>query len=133
MPGCTPAGRGLETPSTEIPTCTWLSSPARAAFSAGGDPAMVENAYRNPEEIGRILWTRPATRSTTFCAATSPSSAINGAAVGAGWWVALLADISIAAESARLADGHVRMGVAVETTRPLSGRCWWAWRRPSII
>jgi enoyl-CoA hydratase len=39
-------------------------------------------------------------------------SAINGAAVGAGLVVALLADISIAAEDARLADGHVRMGVA---------------------
>ncbi len=39
-------------------------------------------------------------------------SAINGAAVGAGLVVALLADISIAAETARLADGHVRMGVA---------------------
>ncbi|RIK20241.1 MAG: enoyl-CoA hydratase [Anaerolineae bacterium] len=39
-------------------------------------------------------------------------SAINGAAVGAGLVVALLADISIAAESARLGDGHVRMGVA---------------------
>ena len=33
-------------------------------------------------------------------------------AVGAGLVVALLADISIAAENARLADGHVRMGVA---------------------
>jgi enoyl-CoA hydratase len=39
-------------------------------------------------------------------------SAINGPAVGAGLVVALLADISIAAEGARLADGHVRMGVA---------------------
>ena len=39
-------------------------------------------------------------------------SAINGPAVGAGLVVALLADISIAAENARLADGHVRMGVA---------------------
>jgi enoyl-CoA hydratase len=39
-------------------------------------------------------------------------SAVNGAAVGAGLVVALLADISIAAESARLADGHVRLGVA---------------------
>jgi enoyl-CoA hydratase len=39
-------------------------------------------------------------------------SAINGAAVGAGLVVALLADVSIAAENAKLGDGHVRMGVA---------------------
>ena len=39
-------------------------------------------------------------------------SAINGPAVGAGLVVALLADISIAAENAKLGDGHVRMGVA---------------------
>src|SRR5256885_12357526 len=39
-------------------------------------------------------------------------SAINGAAVGAGLVVALLADVSIAAEDARLTDGHTRLGVA---------------------
>src|SRR5205814_4270485 len=39
-------------------------------------------------------------------------SAINGVAVGAGLAVALLADISIIAEDARLTDGHVRLGVA---------------------
>lgn len=39
-------------------------------------------------------------------------SAINGAAVGGGLCVALLADISIAARTARLIDGHVKLGVA---------------------
>src|SRR2546426_519451 len=39
-------------------------------------------------------------------------SAINGAAVGAGLVVALLADVSIIAETARLTDGHTRLGVA---------------------
>ncbi len=39
-------------------------------------------------------------------------SAINGVAVGAGAAVALMADISIMAESARITDGHVRIGVA---------------------
>jgi enoyl-CoA hydratase len=39
-------------------------------------------------------------------------SAINGAAVGAGLAVALLADISVAGHSARLSDGHNRIGVA---------------------
>jgi enoyl-CoA hydratase len=38
-------------------------------------------------------------------------SAINGTAVGAGLVVALLSDISIMAETARLTDGHTRLGV----------------------
>src|SRR5262249_61131180 len=39
-------------------------------------------------------------------------AAINGAAVGAGLALAILADISIAAASARLIDGHTKLGVA---------------------
>ncbi len=39
-------------------------------------------------------------------------SAINGVAVGAGLAVALMADISLIAEEARLTDGHARLGVA---------------------
>jgi enoyl-CoA hydratase len=39
-------------------------------------------------------------------------SAINGAAVGAGLALALLADISIAAQDAKLIDGHTKIGVA---------------------
>ena len=39
-------------------------------------------------------------------------SAINGPAVGGGLAVALLADISVATRSARLIDGHTRLGVA---------------------
>jgi enoyl-CoA hydratase len=39
-------------------------------------------------------------------------SAINGTAVGAGLVLAILADISIAANSARLIDGHTKLGVA---------------------
>src|SRR5437588_6616927 len=38
-------------------------------------------------------------------------SAINGVAVGAGLVVALLADISIMAETARFTDGHTKLGV----------------------
>jgi enoyl-CoA hydratase len=39
-------------------------------------------------------------------------AAINGVAAGAGLVVALLSDISICAEDARLGDGHVKLGVA---------------------
>ena len=85
---------------------------AGRAFSAGGDLKLVENAYQNYDEILRILdEARDLVYNILHC--SKPIiSAINGAAVGAGLVVALLADISIAAENARLADGHVRMGVA---------------------
>lgn len=85
---------------------------AGRAFSAGGDLQLVEDAYRNFEEITRILdEARDLVYNMIHC--DKPIiSAINGAAVGAGLVVALLADISIASEKARLADGHVRMGVA---------------------
>ncbi|MCB0078092.1 MAG: enoyl-CoA hydratase/isomerase family protein [Anaerolineales bacterium] len=85
---------------------------AGRAFSAGGDLKLVEDAYRNYDEILRILdEARDLVYNMLHCQ-TPLVSAINGPAVGAGLVVALLADISIAAEGARLADGHVRMGVA---------------------
>lgn len=85
---------------------------AGRAFSAGGDLQMVADAYQNYDEILRILdEARDLVYNMLNC--SKPIiSAINGPAVGAGLVVALLADISIAAEDARLADGHVRMGVA---------------------
>jgi enoyl-CoA hydratase len=85
---------------------------AGRAFSAGGDLQMVEDAYRNYDEVLRILdEARDLVYNMLHCRKPIVS-AINGAAVGAGLVVALLADVSIAAENARLADGHVRMGVA---------------------
>ncbi len=85
---------------------------AGRAFSAGGDLNMVEAAYRDYEEIVRILDEARELVYNMIQCKTPIISAINGPAVGAGLVVALLADISIAAENARLADGHVRMGVA---------------------
>lgn len=85
---------------------------AGRAFSAGGDLGMVEEAAGNYPEVLRILdEARDLVYNMLHCGKPIVS-AINGAAVGAGLVVALLADISIAAEDARLADGHVRMGVA---------------------
>jgi enoyl-CoA hydratase len=85
---------------------------AGRAFSAGGDLKLVEDAYRNYDEIVRILdEARDLVYNILRCSKPIISS-INGPAVGAGLVVALLADISIAGEGARLADGHVRMGVA---------------------
>jgi enoyl-CoA hydratase len=85
---------------------------AGKAFSAGGDLGLVANAHRDPEEIMRILdEARDLVYNILHCGKPI-ISAINGAAVGAGLVVGVLADISIAARSARMSDGHVRMGVA---------------------
>ncbi len=85
---------------------------AGRAFSAGGDLQMVEDAYQNYDEIVRVLnEARDLVYNILHCSKPIVS-AINGPAVGAGLVVGLLADISIAAENARLADGHLRMGVA---------------------
>ena len=85
---------------------------AGKAFSAGGDLGMVEDAYRDYDEIIRILnEARDLVYNILRCD-TPIISAVHGAAVGAGLVIALLADISIVTEHARLADGHVRMGVA---------------------
>ena len=85
---------------------------AGKAFSAGGDLQRVQDAYGNHDEIVAILEeARDIVYNMLHC--SKPIiAAVNGVAVGAGVVVALLSDISIMAESARLADGHHKLGVA---------------------
>lgn len=85
---------------------------AGRAFSAGGDLERIKHAHGNYAEVVTILEeTRNIVYSMLHC--SKPIiSAVNGVAVGAGVVVALLSDISIMAENARLADGHTRMGWA---------------------
>ena len=85
---------------------------AGKAFSAGGDLAMVQ---RQIGDYGRVTSMLSEMSDLVYNMVNCPQpivSAINGVAVGAGLVVALLADISICAEDARLGDGHVRLGVA---------------------
>ena len=85
---------------------------AGRAFSAGGDLAMVE---RMTTDHGAVVeqWRDAKAVVDSMLASVKPIvSAINGVAVGAGLAVALLADVSIVARSARLSDGHTRLGVA---------------------
>jgi enoyl-CoA hydratase len=82
------------------------------AFSAGGDLDRIKNAHGDYEQVVTILEeTRDIVYKMLYC--SKPIiAAINGIAVGAGVVVGLLADISIMAESARLGDGHTKMGWA---------------------
>jgi len=85
---------------------------AGRAFSAGGDLDMIETMT---EDYAAMLeqWRDAGAIVEKMLAADKPVvSAVNGVAVGAGLAVALMADISIVGESARLSDGHVRLGVA---------------------
>lgn len=85
---------------------------AGKAFSAGGDLEMVERLSGSHAAVMSMLReTQDLVYNMVNCD-TPIVSAINGTAVGAGLVVALLADISIAAEGVRVTDGHLRLGVA---------------------
>lgn len=82
------------------------------AFSAGGDLEWINSFVGDADQLQRVM--REAgdlVYNMTQCSKII-ISAINGVAVGAGLAVALMADISLMAEEARITDGHVRMGVA---------------------
>lgn len=91
------------------------------AFSAGGDLDELERwSDLEPEEIGSTLYESfqgmiRAIRSSDAIVI----AAINGAAVGAGMDLALACDLRIAAETARLGQVWVRLGVI-----PGTGGAW---------
>ena len=89
-----------------------LVTGAGKAFSAGGDLSLVEEMAGNPDAAARTLREASDLVYNMINLDKPVVSAINGAAVGAGLVVALLADVSIVAETARLTDGHTRLGVA---------------------
>ncbi len=87
------------------------------AFSAGGDLNDIEARAAMPSEerfeaMNALLKEAQALVYEIINCDKIIISAINGVAVGAGLAVALMADISIMAEEARLTDGHLRLGVA---------------------
>ncbi len=81
-------------------------------FSGGGDLALVED-IANDFEVRARVWKEARDLVYNVINCDKPIvSAIHGPAVGAGLVAGLLADISIAADSARIVDGHTRLGVA---------------------
>ena len=88
-----------------------LITGAGRAFSAGGDLGMVEDTAGNPDAIARTMREASDLVYNMINLDKPVVSAINGVAVGAGLVVALLADVSIASETARITDGHTRLGV----------------------
>jgi len=82
------------------------------AFSAGGDLEVVEEMANSQEATLRVMKEASDIVYNMLACDKPIISAINGTAVGAGLAVALLADVSVMAEEARLTDGHTRLGVA---------------------
>ncbi len=89
-----------------------LVTGAGKAFSAGGDFGMVQAMIDDFQTRARI-WkeSRDLVYNVINCGKPIVS-AMRGVAVGAGLSVGLLADISIASKTARIIDGHTRLGVA---------------------
>ena len=83
-----------------------------ANFSSGGDFAMIERMIEDEATLLRV-WKEASDLVYNLINCSKPVvSAIRGSAVGAGLAIALLADVSIAADNARILDGHTRLGVA---------------------
>lgn len=86
------------------------------AFSSGGDFAMIDGII-NHEQVRLQAWKEAKDLVYNIINCSKPIvSAINGPAVGAGLVSALLADISVTGKSAKILDGHTRLGVAAGDT-----------------
>jgi enoyl-CoA hydratase len=85
---------------------------AGKAFSAGGDFDLIKSVLNDP--VARMAtWKEAKDLVYNVINCNKPIvSAINGVAVGAGLVVGILADVSIVGKSARIVDGHTRLGVA---------------------
>jgi enoyl-CoA hydratase len=81
-------------------------------FSSGGDFAMIERMIEDEATLIRV-WKEASDLVYNLINCSKPVvSAIRGSAVGAGLAIALLADVSVAADNARILDGHTKLGVA---------------------
>ena len=81
------------------------------AFSAGGDIDWISGFVGDYEGLRQIFREATDVVYRMLRCEKVIISAINGVAVGAGLAVALMADISIMADEAKITDGHVRIGV----------------------
>lgn len=85
---------------------------AGSAFSAGGDLDLVTEMADDFAVRVRVLReARDLVHNVIDCSKPIVS-AMRGPAVGAGLVIGLLADISIASKTAKIIDGHTRLGVA---------------------
>ena len=85
---------------------------AGRAFSAGGDFAMIDTIIED-FDVRSQNWKEARELVYNVINCGKPIvSAMRGPSIGAGLVAGLLADISIASKTARIIDGHTRLGVA---------------------
>lgn len=85
---------------------------ANGAFSAGGDMAMIDDMMADPDYRSQVFHEA---RNLVYNMINCPKpivSAIERVAVGAGLATALMADVSVCGRSAKIIDGHTKIGVA---------------------
>jgi enoyl-CoA hydratase len=94
---------------------------AGSGFSAGGSFDLITDLVDDYAVRTRVLREARDLVYNVINCSKPIVSAMHGPAVGAGLVVGLLADISIAARSARIIDGHTRLGVAAGDHAAI---CW---------
>jgi enoyl-CoA hydratase len=94
---------------------------AGGVFSAGGSFDMITELTLDPVARTRVFQEAKDLVHNILDCDTPIVSAIEGPAVGAGLVVALLADVSVAGRSAKIVDGHTRLGVAAGDHAAI---CW---------
>ena len=85
---------------------------AGTAFSSGGSFELIDAVISDYATRTRVMREARDLVFNVINCSKPVVAAINGVAVGAGLVLAILADVSIAARSARLIDGHTKLGVA---------------------
>ena len=94
---------------------------AGRAFSAGGSFDLLDSMLSDYEIRTRVMReTRDLVFNVIGCSKPIVS-AIHGPAVGAGLAAAILADVSVVGRTARIIDGHTRLGVAAGDHAAI---CW---------
>ena len=94
---------------------------AGKGFSAGGDFAMIEKMMANFDVRARILREARDLVLNVINCSKPIVSAIHGPAVGAGLVAGVLADVSVVGRTAKIIDGHTRLGVAAGDHAAI---CW---------
>lgn len=81
-------------------------------FSAGGDLSFVSDVTKDDHVRANAWWSARRIVQNMMECRTPIVSALEGVAVGAGTAVALMSDICVAAEDARIIDGHLAFGAS---------------------